>query len=141
LLGCGGASSSAAVNAHRCAGIVSPLSCSAGFRNPAFCTPIPMHALPLLIPGKSRMRKCACTDLCGGRSAMVVPTATVTRFISYAALWRRFFRGLSRFRLPIPVGPGCPILLGLGPAPFPAEAGHLMLLGAIIESGQKFARR
>jgi hypothetical protein len=26
---------------------------------------------------KSRMRRRACTDLCGGRSAMVVPTATV----------------------------------------------------------------
>jgi hypothetical protein len=35
-----------------------------------------MLALPLLIQGKSRMRKRACTDLCGGRSAMVVPTAT-----------------------------------------------------------------
>ena len=36
-----------------------------------------MHASPLPIHGKSRMRKRACTDLCGGRSAMVVPTATV----------------------------------------------------------------
>jgi hypothetical protein len=36
-----------------------------------------MRALPLLIQGKSRMRERACTDLCGGRSAMVVPTATV----------------------------------------------------------------
>jgi hypothetical protein len=35
-----------------------------------------MPASPLLIQGKSRMRKRACTDLCGGRSAMVVPTAT-----------------------------------------------------------------
>jgi len=35
-----------------------------------------MRASPLLIQGKSRMRKRACTDLCGGRSAMVVPTAT-----------------------------------------------------------------
>jgi len=32
---------------------------------------------PPFIHGKSRMRKRACTDLCGGRSAMVVPTATV----------------------------------------------------------------
>jgi hypothetical protein len=29
-----------------------------------------------IILDKSRMRKCACTDLCGGRPAMVVPTAT-----------------------------------------------------------------
>jgi hypothetical protein len=47
------------------------------FRCPAFCTPILMHASPPLILGKSRMRKRACTDLCGGRSAMVVPTATL----------------------------------------------------------------
>ena len=32
---------------------------------------------PLFIHGKSRMRKRARTDLRGGRSAMVVPTATV----------------------------------------------------------------
>jgi hypothetical protein len=38
-----------------------------------------MLASPLLIQGKSRMRKRACTDLCGGQSAMVVPTATVNR--------------------------------------------------------------
>ena len=36
-----------------------------------------MFALRLFILGKSRMRKRARTDLCGGRSAMVVPTATV----------------------------------------------------------------
>ena len=35
------------------------------------------QTLPLLILGKSRMRRRARTDLRGGRSAMVVPTATV----------------------------------------------------------------
>src|SRR5208337_1619048 len=35
------------------------------------------HASPLPIHGKSRMRKRARTDLCGGRPVMVVPTATV----------------------------------------------------------------
>jgi hypothetical protein len=40
-----------------------------------------MRALPLPIRGKSRMRKRACTDLCGGRSAMVVPTATVMQIV------------------------------------------------------------
>jgi hypothetical protein len=35
------------------------------------------QTLPLFILGKSRMRKRARTDLCGGRSAMVVPTATI----------------------------------------------------------------
>ncbi len=37
-----------------------------------------MHASMPLILRKSRMRRRARTDLCGGRSAMVVPTATVT---------------------------------------------------------------
>src|SRR5947209_17354894 len=36
-----------------------------------------MTASTTLILSKSRMRKRACTDLCGGRSVMVVPTATV----------------------------------------------------------------
>ena len=36
-----------------------------------------MPALPPLIHDKSRMRRRACTDLCAGRSAMVVPTATI----------------------------------------------------------------
>src|SRR5216683_3105269 len=36
-----------------------------------------MHASTPLILRKSRMRKRARTDLCGGRSAMSVPTATV----------------------------------------------------------------
>ena len=40
------------------------------------CTLCGKQTLPLLILGKSRMRKRARTDLCGGRSAMVVPTAT-----------------------------------------------------------------
>jgi len=35
-----------------------------------------MSASPLFILGKSRMRRRARTDLCGGRSVMVVPTAT-----------------------------------------------------------------
>ncbi len=43
-----------------------------------FCILILWLASPLRIPGKSRMRKRARTDLCGGRPAMVVPTATVT---------------------------------------------------------------
>src|SRR5260370_33897463 len=36
-----------------------------------------MHASTPLILRKSRMRRRARTDLCGGRSVMVVPTATV----------------------------------------------------------------
>ena len=35
-----------------------------------------LHASPSLIHGKSRMRRRARTDLCGGRSVMAVPTAT-----------------------------------------------------------------
>src|SRR5712692_6925795 len=38
-----------------------------------------MHASTPIILRKSRMRKRARTDLCGGRSVMVVPTATVIR--------------------------------------------------------------
>src|ERR1017187_8740659 len=48
-----------------------------GFLHPAFCTPIPMPASTPLILRKSRMRRRARTDLCGGRSVMIVPTATV----------------------------------------------------------------
>src|ERR1017187_649866 len=48
-----------------------------GFRHPAFCTPIPMPASTPLILRESRMRRRARTDLCGGRSVMIVPTATV----------------------------------------------------------------
>jgi hypothetical protein len=39
---------------------------------PAFCTPTPMLASTPLILRKSRMRKRARTDLCGGRPVMVV---------------------------------------------------------------------
>ena len=46
-----------------------------------FCIPIRMRASPPSILSKSRMRRCARTDLCGGRSAMVVPTATVTELL------------------------------------------------------------
>jgi len=42
-----------------------------------FCIPIPTSASTPFILDKSRMRKRARTDLCGGRPAMVVPTATV----------------------------------------------------------------
>jgi hypothetical protein len=38
-------------------------------------------ALTPFILQKSRMRRRARTDLCGGRSAMVVPTATILHFI------------------------------------------------------------
>ena len=51
-----------------------------------FCIPILMSASPPLILGKSRVRKRARTDLCGGRSAMVVPTATVIDLVSNAHL-------------------------------------------------------
>src|SRR5229473_6917625 len=45
--------------------------------------------LPQLIHGKSRMRRRARTDLCGGRSVMVVPTATVIHVIRHAGTARR----------------------------------------------------
>jgi hypothetical protein len=43
--------------------------------------------LPLLIHGKSRMRRRARTDLCGGRSVMIVPTPT--------AIWLGLYQTLS----------------------------------------------
>jgi hypothetical protein len=43
-----------------------------------FCILILTSASTPFILGKSRMRKRARTDLCGGRPAMVVPTATTT---------------------------------------------------------------
>lgn len=49
---------------------------NAGFRSLEFCSHIRSNASPLDIRGRSRMRQRARTDLCGGRSAMVVPTAT-----------------------------------------------------------------
>jgi hypothetical protein len=48
-----------------------------GFQHPASCIPIPTLASTPLILRKSRMRKRARTDLRRGRSAMVVPTATI----------------------------------------------------------------
>src|SRR6266849_6735048 len=41
-----------------------------------------MHASTPLILRKSRMRRRARTDLCGGRSVMVVPTATTIRWVA-----------------------------------------------------------
>ena len=43
---------------------------------PRILHPYPDERFDANIQGKSRMRKRARTDLCGGRSAMVVPTAT-----------------------------------------------------------------
>jgi hypothetical protein len=58
-----------------------------GFLHPVYCIPTPMHASTPLILRKSRMRKRASTDLCGGRSVMIVPTATVIRLSSRHA-WK-----------------------------------------------------
>src|SRR5260370_777017 len=51
----------------------SPNSCSVGTTPRAFCSPTPAHASTPLILRKSRMRRRARTDLCGGRSEMVPP--------------------------------------------------------------------
>ena len=45
-------------------------------REHAFCILILQLASSPLIQGGSRMRKSARTDLCGGRSVMIVPTAS-----------------------------------------------------------------
>src|SRR5262249_10864149 len=45
----------------------------------ARCAASSKTSLSLLVLGKSRMRQPARTDLCGGRPAMVVPTATLKK--------------------------------------------------------------
>src|SRR5580765_7274075 len=74
--GCGGLFCSVAVKRAGHPGIGLTRFWTAGFRYPASCTLILRHVLTPLIQGGSRMRKRARTVLCGGRSAMVVPTAT-----------------------------------------------------------------
>ena len=49
-------------------------------------TLILLRASPSLIHGKSRMRRRARTDLCGGRSVMAVPTATVMDLAEWSAV-------------------------------------------------------
>src|ERR1035437_446773 len=74
--GCGGLFCSVAVKRAGHPGIGLTRFWTTGFRYPASCTLIPHSASTPLIQGGSRMRRRARTVLCGGRSAMVVPTAT-----------------------------------------------------------------
>ena len=55
---------------------------TAGFLSRVFCILIQWNASSLLIRGGSRMRKRARTVLCGGRSVMVIPTASACRPMS-----------------------------------------------------------
>src|ERR1035437_710219 len=86
--GCGGLFCSVVVKRAGHPGIGLTRFWTAGFRYPASCTLIPRSVLTPLIQGGSRMRKRARTVLCGGRSAMVVPTATGTA----GDLWRGSIR-------------------------------------------------
>jgi hypothetical protein len=70
-----------AASAERGPGSGYPRSLNAGFLSLGFCIHTLKLALPRGIQGKSRMRQRARTDLCGGRSAMVVPTAPLTSTI------------------------------------------------------------
>jgi hypothetical protein len=72
---CGGSFYAAAVS-DPCRGIGQPGSSRDGFPPRAFSILILWTAFSPLIQGGSRMRRRARTDLCGGRSAMLVPTAT-----------------------------------------------------------------
>ena len=57
------------------------------------CTPIPKLAFTPLILHKSRVRRRASTDLCGGRPVKAVPTATITRVRAPTHFWSlRIFR-------------------------------------------------
>ncbi len=73
---CGGPFWLVAANVGGCRGSGTHRFLIAGFPSHGCCIHTPSDALPPDIQGKSRMRKRARTDLCGGRSAMVVPTAT-----------------------------------------------------------------
>ena len=73
---CGEPSWPAAVSVGRCSGSGILRFLIAGFLFHGCCILIPSSASPPVIQGKSRMRQPARTDLCGGRPAMVVPTAT-----------------------------------------------------------------
>jgi hypothetical protein len=61
------------------------------------------HVSPPFIHSKSRMRKRARTDLRGGRSAMVVPTATVTMTMQ-TSLGSSSQRMYSELRICMPLG-------------------------------------
>jgi hypothetical protein len=63
--------------------------------------------LPPLIHGKSRMRKRARTDLCGGRSVMIVPTATVDR-VAKLSCWKIAIVLVEDFRRKIAYVPESP---------------------------------
>src|ERR1035438_9596755 len=86
--GCGGLFCSVAVKRAGHPGIGLTRFWTAGFRYPVFCTLIPRSASTPLIQGGSRMRRRARTVLCGGRSAMVVPTATVIGIVGAKELLR-----------------------------------------------------
>src|ERR1700722_20971052 len=66
------------VNGRRRSGRSLPRSLKGGYHHPVFFIPIPTPAFTLPILHKSRMRRRACADLCGGRSVRIVPTASVT---------------------------------------------------------------
>src|SRR5215472_1294536 len=68
--------------------------------------------LPPFLHGKSRMRKRARTDLRGGRSAMVVPTATIEPFAGRLAAQLTSCPGPRQKE----EGNGCPSPLSFGEA-------------------------
>ena len=69
-----------------------------GFQPLACSIPILCNALTPVIRGGSRMRRRARTDLCGGRSAMVVPTASAKKIEGKPRVYwlGRFFPGCRR---------------------------------------------
>jgi hypothetical protein len=79
LVGCGVARYRAAASGATSPGTGSTGSWSAGSQSLAFSILILCSALTPVTRGGSRMRRSARTDLCGGRSAMIVPTATAKR--------------------------------------------------------------
>ena len=72
----GGMFYAGAVNGGSQTGIACGLSSIGGFLVPALFIHIPMFALTLVSEGGAVCGNSARTDLCGGWSAMVIPTAT-----------------------------------------------------------------
>ncbi len=77
-VGCGGTRFRGAANAAESPWVGSAGSWTDGFQSLASYILILCRASTPLIQGGSRMRRRARTDLCGGRSVMIVPTATAS---------------------------------------------------------------
>src|SRR5450759_431039 len=96
FVGSGGEHYLAAVNDAVSPGTGFTGSWSDGFQSPTCSTLILCSDLTPIIRGGSRLRRSARTDLCGGRSAMIVPTATARNFLRKPLVNRSEMRSSNR---------------------------------------------